>query len=87
MHRLRRNAVDRKEDSEFKIYPCPYIGCTPIHILYMQKQPKISLVKEFCRRDPKAFALCDETGKSVLHIVAQYSESLGCLRFYRWILR
>jgi ankyrin repeat protein len=46
----------------------------------MQKQPKMSLVKHFCRRDPKAFALCDETGRSVLHLVAQYSESLELLQ-------
>jgi ankyrin repeat protein len=55
-------------------------GYTPIHLLCMQKRPKISLVRKICLRDPQAFVLCDYTGKSALHYVAQYSESLEMLQ-------
>jgi hypothetical protein len=33
-----------------------------------------------CLRDPQAFVLCDHSGKSALHMVAQYSESLEVLQ-------
>jgi ankyrin repeat protein len=33
-----------------------------------------------CLRDPQAFILCDHDGKSALHMVAQYSESLEALQ-------
>jgi hypothetical protein len=56
-------------------------GCTPAHILCMQKQPKISVVRYFCVRDPKAFALCDQKGRCALHLVAQYSESVELLQY------
>jgi hypothetical protein len=68
------------EDEEFRMNRGPYRGCTPTHILCMQKQPKMSLVKYCCRRDPKAFTMCDEIGRSVLHLVTQYSESLELLQ-------
>jgi hypothetical protein len=55
-------------------------GYTPIHFLCMQKRPNVSLVKDFCLRDPKAFVLCDCLGKSALHMVTQYSESLEVLQ-------
>jgi hypothetical protein len=37
-------------------------------------------VKDFSLRDPKAFVLCDHLGKSALHMIAQYSESLEVLQ-------
>jgi ankyrin repeat protein len=55
-------------------------GYTPIHLLCMQKRPNISLVEYFCVRDEKAFLICNRSGKSSLHIVAQYSESLEVLQ-------
>jgi hypothetical protein len=55
-------------------------GYTPIHLLCMQKKPSLSLVKDFSLRDPKAFVLCDRLGKSALHMIAQYSESLEVLQ-------
>jgi hypothetical protein len=55
-------------------------GCTPIHLLCMQKRPDILLVREFCLKDPKAFVLCNDSGKSAIHLVAQYSESLEVLQ-------
>jgi ankyrin repeat protein len=55
-------------------------GFTPIHFLCMQKRPSVSLVRKMCLRDPQAFVLCDHSGKSALHMVAQYSESLEVLQ-------
>jgi hypothetical protein len=55
-------------------------GCTPAHLLCMQKQPSMTLVRYFCLRDPKAFLLCDQKGRSVLHLLAMHSESLGLLQ-------
>jgi hypothetical protein len=55
-------------------------GYTPVHLLCMQKRPKISLVRKICLCDPQAFVLCDHEGKSSLHMVAQYSESLEVLQ-------
>jgi ankyrin repeat protein len=55
-------------------------GYTPIHLLCMQKRPSVSLVRKMCIRDPQAFVLCDHSGKSALHMVAQYSESLEVLQ-------
>jgi ankyrin repeat protein len=55
-------------------------GFTPIHLLCMQKVPKLSLVRYFSLRDPKAFQLCDKSGRCVLHLVARYSESLELLQ-------
>jgi hypothetical protein len=49
-------------------------GCTPAHLLCMQKQPSMSLVRFFCLRNPKAFLLCDQYGRSVLHLVVQYTQ-------------
>jgi ankyrin repeat protein len=55
-------------------------GYTPIHLLCMQKRPSMSLVRKMCLRDPQAFILCGHSGKSALHLVAQYSESLEVLQ-------
>eukprot|EP00596_Hydrurales_sp_CCMP1899_P002044 CAMPEP_0119048860 /NCGR_PEP_ID=MMETSP1177-20130426/61454_1 /TAXON_ID=2985 /ORGANISM="Ochromonas sp, Strain CCMP1899" /LENGTH=484 /DNA_ID=CAMNT_0007025323 /DNA_START=386 /DNA_END=1840 /DNA_ORIENTATION=- len=55
-------------------------GCTPAHLLCMQKQPPMSLVRFFCLRNPKAFLLCDQYGRSVLHLIAIHSESLELLQ-------
>jgi ankyrin repeat protein len=55
-------------------------GNTPMHLLCMQKKPSVSLVRKMCLRDPQAFVLCDHSGKSALHMVAQYSESLEVLQ-------
>jgi hypothetical protein len=55
-------------------------GYAPIHLLCMQKRPNISLVRKICLRDPQAFMLCDHEGKSALHMVVQYSESLEVLQ-------
>jgi hypothetical protein len=57
-------------------------GHTPVHLLCMQKRPNLSLVRKICLRDPQAFVLCDYTGKSALHKVVQYSESLYRLIIY-----
>lgn len=38
-------------------------GCTPAHILCMQKEPNMSLVRHFCLCDPKAFLICDKSGR------------------------
>jgi hypothetical protein len=56
------------------------VGYTPVHLLCMQKEPKLSLIRYFSLRDPKAFLLCDKYGRSPLHLVANYSESLGLLQ-------
>jgi hypothetical protein len=45
-------------------------GYTSIHLLCMQKRPKISLVRKICLCDPQAFVLCDHEGKSALHMAA-----------------
>jgi ankyrin repeat protein len=55
-------------------------GYTPIHLLCIQKRPSLSLVRKMCLRDPQAFILCGHSGKSALHMVAQYSESLEVLQ-------
>jgi ankyrin repeat protein len=55
-------------------------GHTPVHLLCMQKRPNLSLVRKICLCDPQAFVLCDYTGNSALHMVAQYSESLEMLQ-------
>jgi ankyrin repeat protein len=55
-------------------------GYTPVHLLCVQKRPSVSLVRKMCLRDPQAFVLCDNSGKSALHMVAQYSESLEMLQ-------
>lgn len=34
----------------------------------------------FTLRDPKAFLLCDQSGRCVLHLVTQYSESVELLQ-------
>jgi ankyrin repeat protein len=57
-----------------------YKGYTPTHLLCMQKKPSVSLVRKMCLRNPQAFVLCDHSGKSALHMVAQYSESLEMLQ-------
>jgi hypothetical protein len=55
-------------------------GYTPIHLLCMQKRPKISLVRKICLSDPQAFVLCGHEGKPALLMVAQYCESLEVLQ-------
>jgi ankyrin repeat protein len=55
-------------------------GCSPAHLLCMQKQPTMSLVHFFCLCNPKTFLLCDQEGRSVLHLVAMFSESLELLQ-------
>jgi hypothetical protein len=56
------------------------IGCTPAHLLCMQKEPNMSMVKYFCLRDPKAFLLCDQSMRCTLHLAAEYSESVELLQ-------
>jgi ankyrin repeat protein len=56
------------------------IGYTPAHLLIMQKQPIMKMVRYFCLRDPKAFLLCDQSGRCALHLAAQYSESVELLQ-------
>jgi hypothetical protein len=55
-------------------------GCTPVHLLCMQKEPNISMVRYFCIRDPKSFLLRDQSGRCTLHLAAQYSESVDLLQ-------
>lgn len=55
-------------------------GCTPVHLLCMQKEPNISMVRYFCIRDPKSFFLRDNKGRCTLHLAAQYSESVDLLQ-------
>jgi ankyrin repeat protein len=56
------------------------LGCTPAHLLCMQKVPDMSMVRYFCIRDPKAFLLCDRSGRCALHLATQYSESVELLQ-------
>jgi hypothetical protein len=56
------------------------IGCTPVHLLCMHKEPKLSLIRYFGLRDPKAFLLSDRSKRNTLHLVAKYSESLELLQ-------
>jgi hypothetical protein len=75
------NKVDSDNgDDEDDEHEKPLSGCTPAHILCMQKQPKMSLVRYLSLRDPRSFALCDQSGRCGLHLVAQYSESLELLQ-------
>jgi ankyrin repeat protein len=78
MHRLssKEDEDDDDDDDDVK----PLIGCSPAHLLCMRKQPKMSLVRYFCLRDPRAFALRDQSGRCALHLAAQYSESLELLQ-------
>jgi hypothetical protein len=46
----------------------------------MQKEPKMSLVRYFSLRYPKAFLLYDKSGRCALHLVAKYSENLEPLQ-------
>jgi hypothetical protein len=55
-------------------------GYTPAHLLCMQKQPDMSLVRHFCRHDPEAFLLYSKSDKCALHLAAQYSESVVLLQ-------
>jgi ankyrin repeat protein len=55
-------------------------GCTPAHLLCMQKEPNMSMVRHFCIRDPNSFLLCDQSGRCTLHLAAQYSESVDLLQ-------
>jgi ankyrin repeat protein len=56
------------------------IGCTPAHLLCMQQQPKMEMVRHFCICDPKAFLLRDQSGRCTLHLAAEYSESVELLQ-------
>jgi hypothetical protein len=56
------------------------LGCTPAHLLCLKKEPNMLMVRYFCLRDPKAFLLCDRSGRSALHLAAQYSESVELLQ-------
>jgi ankyrin repeat protein len=77
MHRLSKVVeVEEDDDEDEEKY-----GCTPAHILCMQKQPKMSLLRDICLRDPEAFVLCDQSGRCALHLAAQYSESLALVQF------
>jgi hypothetical protein len=67
-------------EEEFHEVGGVYIGCTPAHLICMQKQPNMSMVKYFCLRDPKAFLLCDQSGRCTLHLAAQYSDSVELLQ-------
>jgi hypothetical protein len=55
---------DEDEDEEV------LIGCAPAHLLCMQKQPNMKMVRYFSLRDPKAFLLCDQSGRCALHLAA-----------------
>lgn len=72
MHRLSRNVLRDDDDA--------IIGCTPAHLLCMQKKPDMAIVRYFCLRDLKAFLLCDQRGRCTLHLAAQYSESVELLQ-------
>jgi uncharacterized cysteine cluster protein YcgN (CxxCxxCC family) len=78
LHQFSRDA--RPSRSERDGDECEEVGYTPVHLLCMQKKPKLSLIRYFSLRDPKAFLLCDKYGRSPLHFVASYSESLGLLQ-------
>jgi hypothetical protein len=84
MHQYSLKEVDSDYDflADFEDYDegLPHTGCTPAHILFMQKQPKMSLVKYLTLRDPKAFLRRDQRGRYALHLVAEYSESLELLQ-------
>jgi hypothetical protein len=73
MHRLSFTKDDELDEERL------LTGCSTTHILLMQKQPTISLVRFFCIRDPRAFASCDQSGRCALHLVAQYSERVELL--------
>lgn len=83
MHRLSKKEIDEEdeedEEENEELRKETFTGCTPVPILCMQKQPKISLVRHLCLHDPKAFSLCDQSGRCTLHLVAQYSKSMELL--------
>jgi hypothetical protein len=56
-------------------------NCTPVQILCMQKQPNLPLLEYFYLYNPKAISLCDRSSRNVLHVIAQYSESLELLQY------
>jgi hypothetical protein len=83
MHRMSKSETDKEDedqDEDDEDQDKYLTGCTPVHILCMPKQPKMSLVRYFCVRNPKAFLLCDQSGRCALHLVAQYSESVELLQ-------
>lgn len=55
-------------------------GCTAIHLLLMEKQPNMEMVRYFSLRDPKAFYLFDQKGRCAIHLAVQYSESVELLQ-------
>ena len=55
-------------------------GRTSAHLLCMQKEPNLSMVRYFCLRDPKAFLFCDQSGRCALPLAAQYSERVEQLQ-------
>jgi hypothetical protein len=55
MHQLSESGIDEEDLDQYDAFT----GCTPAHILCMQKQPRISLVRYFSLRDPKAFLSSD----------------------------
>jgi ankyrin repeat protein len=73
-------AMYRLSEEEVSEEEIALIGCTPAHFLCMQKEPNMAMVRYFTLRDPKAFLLCDQSGRCVLHLVAQYSESVELLQ-------
>jgi hypothetical protein len=56
------------------------IGCTPAHLLCMQKEPNVSVVKHICALDRDAFLLCDQSERNTLHLASHYSESVELLQ-------
>jgi hypothetical protein len=80
MHRLSNNKNDDEEEEEVAADHDALAGCTPAHLLCMQKQPTMSLVRFFCLCNPQAFLLCNQKGRCVLHLVVMFSESSELLQ-------
>jgi hypothetical protein len=81
MGRLSNKKADeyKSEDSEDEEVERVLVGCSPAHLFCMQKQPKISLVRYFCLHNRTAFTEDDQSGRSALHLITQYSESMKLL--------
>lgn len=56
------------------------IGCTPAHLLCIQKEPNMSMVKHICALDRDAFLSCHQSKRNTLHLAAHYSESVEILK-------
>jgi hypothetical protein len=84
MHRFSEKNGEEDESDDESMYgeeeESAATGCTPIHLLCMEKSPNMSLVRYFCCCDPQAFLLCDQSDRCTLHLVAQYSESVELIQ-------